>query len=68
MKLPKGQAFALLEGGRLYKIRLPLPRKPKSKKLNVAFEDITRDMRKRYRTSSTWWMSGAGGSDGYISG
>lgn len=68
MKLPKGQAFALLEGGRLYKVRLPLPRKPKSKKLNVAFEDITRDMRKRYRTSSTWWMSGAGGTDGYISG
>ena len=23
--LPKGQAFALLEGGQLYKIRLPLP-------------------------------------------
>ena len=25
MKLPKGQAFALLEGGRLMKIRIPLP-------------------------------------------
>ena len=25
MKLPKGQAFALLEGGRLVKIRMPLP-------------------------------------------
>jgi conjugative coupling factor TraD (TOL family) len=24
-KLPKGQAFCLLEGGRLYKIRMPLP-------------------------------------------
>ena len=25
INLPKGQAFALLEGGQLYKIRLPLP-------------------------------------------
>jgi len=25
VQLPKGQAFALLEGGRLYKLRLPLP-------------------------------------------
>ncbi len=25
MALPKGQAFALLEGGRLWKIRMPLP-------------------------------------------
>ena len=25
LQLPKGQAFALLEGGQLYKIRLPLP-------------------------------------------
>ncbi|QRQ81474.1 hypothetical protein [Paralysiella testudinis] len=25
MALPKGQAFALLDGGNLYKLRLPLP-------------------------------------------
>jgi hypothetical protein len=25
VQLPKGQAFALLEGGQLYKLRLPLP-------------------------------------------
>ena len=25
IQLPKGQAFALLEGGQLYKLRLPLP-------------------------------------------
>lgn len=25
IQLPKGQAFALLEGGQLWKIRLPLP-------------------------------------------
>lgn len=27
IQLPKGQAFALLEGGQLYKLRLPLPGK-----------------------------------------
>ena len=25
IQLPKGQAFALLEGGQLHKLRLPLP-------------------------------------------
>jgi len=25
LNLPKGQAFCLLEGGRLYKLRMPLP-------------------------------------------
>jgi hypothetical protein len=25
--LPKGQAFALIEGGQLYKLRLPMPGK-----------------------------------------
>ncbi len=25
IQLPKGQAFALLEGGKLWKIRMPLP-------------------------------------------
>jgi conjugative coupling factor TraD (SXT/TOL subfamily) len=64
MKLPKGQAFASLEGGRLYKLRLPLPKSNKRRKLNVAFAEITRDMQRRYRTSSTWWMSDAEGSYG----
>jgi hypothetical protein len=26
MQLPKGQAFCLLEGGQLYKVRFPLPK------------------------------------------
>lgn len=26
LNLPKGQAFGLLEGGRLYKLRMPLPK------------------------------------------
>jgi conjugal transfer pilus assembly protein TraD len=27
LNLPKGQAFAMIEGGQLYKLRLPLPEK-----------------------------------------
>jgi len=26
MQLPKGQAFCLLDGGQLYKVRFPLPK------------------------------------------
>lgn len=64
MKQPKGQAFALLEGGRLYKIRLPLAKVNRSTDLNESFLALTRDMRKRYRSSSTWWMTSAGGEGG----
>ncbi|MEO8401653.1 MAG: type IV conjugative transfer system coupling protein TraD, partial [Gammaproteobacteria bacterium] len=30
LNLPKGQAFCLLEGGKLYKLRMPLPKQEKS--------------------------------------
>lgn len=36
VSLPKGQAFALMEGGRLYKLRLPLPREEKNDPLMPA--------------------------------
>lgn len=63
MKLPKGQAFALLEGGKLYKLRLPLPKaasNPKgssNKDFANDFLKLTETMKERYRTGSTWWMS-----------
>lgn len=67
-KLPKGQCFALLEGGHLYKVRLPLPAKPKGSAqaadFGQSFELITEDMQNKYRTSTTWWMSdGSAGGD-----
>ena len=53
-KLPKGEAFALLEGGVLWKLRLPLPaggrRSP-----SVAFAELTADMERRYRPGVSWW-------------
>ena len=53
-KLPKGEAFALLEGGVLWKVRLPLPaggrRSP-----SAAFAELTADMERRYRPGVSWW-------------
>ncbi len=58
-KLPKGEAFALLEGGVLWKVRLPLPaggrRSPAA-----AFDELTADMARRYRSAGTWWAGAAG--------
>ena len=56
-KLPKGEAFALLEGGVLWKVRLPLPaggrRSP-----SAAFAELTADMERRYRPGVSWWAGG----------
>ena len=53
-KLPKGEAFALLEGGQLWKIRLPLPAAGK-RKADKAFAALTEDMERRYRPGVSWW-------------
>ena len=57
-RLPKGEAFALLEGGVLWKVRLPLPaggkRDPSS-----AFAELTADMEARYRSGGSWWAGAA---------
>jgi len=58
MKLPKGQAFALLEGGHLKKIRLPLPKKIDDDLFEQSFSSMLEEMRKNYRSSGTWWESG----------
>ncbi|WP_111414516.1 type IV conjugative transfer system coupling protein TraD [Billgrantia lactosivorans] len=55
VSLPKGQAFALLEGGQLWKIRMPLPLPDKGKNLPSNIQDIAEDMRARYSTAERWW-------------
>ncbi len=49
VSLPKGQAFALLEGGRLWKIRIPLPVTADDKSLPKDVEAIARAMADLYR-------------------
>lgn len=48
--LPKGQAFALIEGGQLYKIRMPLPEKEDDPNINTDWGKAYQEMKKRYAT------------------
>ncbi|WP_367672421.1 type IV conjugative transfer system coupling protein TraD [Serratia symbiotica] len=67
INLPKGQAYALLEGGRLWKIRMPLPADNDDPHMPASLEQLADNMEKNYRTDETWWtggdMSFAGGGD-----
>ncbi|WP_127958579.1 type IV conjugative transfer system coupling protein TraD [Serratia microhaemolytica] len=54
--LPKGQAFALLEGGQLWKIRMPLPAGDRRDvMLPESLSQIAEAMRRNYRSSEGWW-------------
>lgn len=55
MQLPKGQAFALLEGNRLFKIRMPLADTTDDPFVPESLKAVSNDMRRRYRTSEAWW-------------
>ena len=55
--LPKGQAFALLEGGTPYKIRMPLPKAEDSAELPSNISEMAQHMRERYNTGDRWWDS-----------
>ncbi len=55
MSLPKGQAFALLEGGRLWKIRLPLPDAAHDPAMPEDLDAVLETMRSRYATGDLWW-------------
>src|SRR5690554_5680898 len=55
VSLPKGQAFALLEGGQLWKIRMPLPLPDKGKNIPQGIQDIAEGMRSQYSTGERWW-------------
>lgn len=49
MALPKGQAFALLEGGHLWKLRLPLPDARHDPAMSGTILTIAQDMQRRYQ-------------------
>ena len=57
ISLPKGQAFALIEGGQLYKLRLPLPEDDDD--LPDGLEAIASDMRSKYssHTPEDWFSA-----------
>ncbi|QIQ22163.1 type IV conjugative transfer system coupling protein TraD [Zophobihabitans entericus] len=56
VSLPKGQAFALLEGGTLWKIRMPLPKTTKGEKIPTNIQALADYMRTQYTDSTEWWQ------------
>ncbi len=53
--LPKGQAFALLEGGQLWKIRIPLSDDRSDTVMPGDFEEMAKAMRRSYITNDHWY-------------
>jgi len=51
--LPKGQAFALLEGGQLWKIRMPLPTADSD--MPESLTQIANEMERTYITNDHWY-------------
>lgn len=55
-KLPKGQAFALLEGGQLWKLRFPMPvNDPSDGILPDSLSQMVRQMRAKYESHTEQW-------------
>ncbi|UQS88715.1 type IV conjugative transfer system coupling protein TraD [Pseudomonas chlororaphis subsp. piscium] len=56
--LPKGQCFALIEGGNLWKIRMPLPEPDPDEVMPKDLQAMATSMRQRYTESAgDWWES-----------
>jgi len=53
--LPKGQAFALLEGGQLWKIRIPLPDDRSDTVMPGDFEEMATAMQRSYISNDHWY-------------
>ncbi len=53
--LPKGQAFALLEGGTLWKLRIPLPIHEPEVDLPNNLRDLAEHMRRQYTDDASAW-------------
>ncbi len=53
--LPKGQAFALLEGGNLWKVRMPLPAPDPDEAMPKDLQQLAGYMRQHYVEAGDWW-------------
>ncbi len=53
--LPKGQAFALLEGGQLWKLRMPLPDPGRDVEMPASLQAIATAMTRHYTTGEHGW-------------
>ena len=57
VSLPKGQCFALIEGGNLWKIRMPLPASDPDEFMPKDLQALAEGMRKGSVDSSDWWQA-----------
>ncbi|PAU54113.1 conjugative coupling factor TraD, PFGI-1 class [Pseudomonas sp. PIC25] len=55
--LPKGQCFALIEGGNLWKIRMPLPASDPDEVMPKDLQALADSMRKGQPTNTDWWQA-----------
>jgi conjugative coupling factor TraD (TOL family) len=55
VSLPKGQAFALIEGGNLWKVRMPLPASDPDEDMPKDLQALAGYMRKNYLDGGDWW-------------
>ena len=55
MSLPKGQAFALVEGARLWKLRMPLPDASHDPHMPADLDALAEQMAASYRTADHWF-------------
>lgn len=55
--LPKGQCFALIEGGNLWKIRMPLPAADPDEVMPKDLQELAAYMRQHYGEAGDWWAS-----------
>ncbi|CAI8979511.1 type IV conjugative transfer system coupling protein TraD [Pseudomonas chlororaphis] len=55
--LPKGQCFALIEGGNLWKIRMPLPASDPDEVMPKDLQALAESMRKGSSSNSDWWQA-----------
>ncbi|WP_252090633.1 type IV conjugative transfer system coupling protein TraD [Pseudomonas sp. MWU13-3659] len=53
--LPKGQAFALIEGGNLWKIRMPLPANDPDDVMPSNLQELAAGMRRSAASANDWW-------------
>jgi hypothetical protein len=57
MALPKGHAFALIEGNQLWKLRVPLLDPVGDEHLPSSIAELAEAMRRKYRTGDQWWLA-----------
>jgi hypothetical protein len=55
MSLPKGKAFALVEGARLWKLRMPMPDASHDPHIPADLDALAAQMAASYRTADHWF-------------